>query len=144
MKNRIITMMILICFSCIDMYGETYRLSDLVSKTWYGVSGYTGSESIDVTIEFTDNSLIFKAWLKDDINNVTSFVYNMRISQDIYAKESFEQIPIQDSGKYIMLKRSYSYKGQIKEDWVVCEILSLSERVLTLSLGNAIIYFETR
>lgn len=144
MKNRIITMMILICFSCIGMYGETYRLSDLVSKTWYGVSGYTGSESIDVTIEFTDNSLIFKAWPKNEINDITTFVYHMCMSDSLPENGCFSIPQRQSSGKYFTLERTYVYKGVVKEERIVCEILSLSETALTLKSGKATMLFETR
>lgn len=144
MKNKIIITIMVICASCINTYGETYQLGSLMGKTWHGVSGYTGSESIDVTIEFTDNSLIFKAWLKDDISNVTSFVYNMCMSDSLPENGCFSVPQRQSSGKYFTLERTYVYKGVVKEERIVCEILSLSETALTLKSGKATMLFETR
>lgn len=144
MKNKIIITIIVICASCIDTYGETYQLENLMGKTWYGISGYTGSETIDVTMEFSEDSLVFKAWPKNEINNISTFVYHICLSDSLSENGCVSVPSRQGSGNFLTLERTYVYKGRTEEERIVCEILSLSETDLTLKSGKATMFFETR
>ena len=150
-KLKICITVMFMLIANIHANSQTFQLKDLVGKPWRGVSGYMGCGVVDITFQFTEDSLKFKAWAKDNLTDVVSFGCRMCMSDSILTTDSLDGVYRQDFGKYINIEDLYTEKGEKVNSLMIFKIILLSDNKLILKSENKpqfkikdyeVIYFE--
>ncbi|MBO4661050.1 MAG: hypothetical protein J5610_06295 [Prevotella sp.] len=121
---------------------QSFSLDGLTGKTWRGVSGYGGTDYMGKSLSISQNTVDFKVWRLNAYTDVTIFVYDMYLSDTAPDVFDSTQVGKHNTGRFIIMNRPYNYKGDYRNDFIVEEIVSLSDNRLALKAtnGNIIVY----
>lgn len=142
MKLKKYLAIIAMCMCSIFVNAQSFSLDSLIGKTWRGVSGYVGTDYMSISLSFSQNTMTFRAWQKSDTTDVATHVYDMYLSDTATDVFDSTQVGKHNTGHFIVMNRPYNYNGDSRNEFLLEEIVSLSDHRLVLKAtnGNTIVY----
>ena len=142
-RIKIVLSIFAFLFAVMQANAQSFRLNDLVGKTWTGVSGYYGCDVMSWSISFGEKNAIHRGIDKKG-KDIATFSYNMYLSNNVPKKYDDSLLGKSQSGKYIVFERKYDHEERTVEDFQTYEIISLTSNKLVVKSNGLTITFVAK